>query len=267
MNLSKTILIALAAAGLFVPAGVRALPSDPAAAAPAPATAPATVAPYTPNPSTAYPVARPAAAVPFAQPAPATGAPAAGAAPLGAPLPVTVRAVPASGNSDDHVIMPGDLIDVKVFQEPDLDSTLRVAQDGAVLFPLIDRITVGGLTPQAAATMIRNLLDKDYIVNPQVSLRVTEYARRSFTVLGEVQKPGSYDMPDRSSVSLLEAVGMAGGYTRVANASNVTVKRKIKNQETIFHLNAKKMAAGGGGPTASFDIKPDDVISVAESIF
>jgi protein involved in polysaccharide export with SLBB domain len=162
--------------------------------------------------------------------------------------------------------MAGDLLDVKVYQEPDLDSTLRVARDGAVVFPLIGRVGVGGLTPQEAAKVIRDALDKDYIINPQVSLRVTEYARRSYTVLGEVQKPGSYDMPDRASVSLLEAVGMAGGYTRVANASNVTVKRRVGKNETIFRLNAKKMAADGG-PSASFEIKSDDVITVAESIF
>ena len=170
---------------------------------------------------------------------------------------------PADG--DDHILVPGDLIEVKVFQEPDMDSTMRVAQDGVIVFPLIDRVKVGGLAPQAAAKVIQNLLNKDYLVNPQVQLMVLEYARRSFTVLGEVQKPGSFDMPDRSSVSLLEAIGMSGGYTRVANPSNVTVKRKVKNQEVIYRLNAKKMAAGG--ETASFEIQPDDVITVSESIF
>lgn len=182
--------------------------------------------------------------------APATAAPA--------------TAAPAAGD-EDHILMPGDLIEVKVFQEPDMDSTLRVAQDGAIVFPLIDRVKVGGLAPQAAAKVIQGLLNKDYLVNPQVQLRVMEYSRRSFTVLGEVQKPGSFDMPDRSSVSLLEAIGMSGGYTRVANPSNVSVKRKVKNQEVIYRLNAKKMAAGGS--TASFEIQPDDVITVSESIF
>ncbi len=148
-------------------------------------------------------------------------------------------AAPAA-DADDHILMPGDLIEVKVFQEPDMDSTLRVAQDGAVVFPLIDRVKVGGLSPLAAAKLIQNLLNKDYLVNPHVGLRVIEYARRSFTVLGEVQKPGSYDIPDRSSVSLLEAIGMAGGYTRVANPSNVAVKRKVKNQQMIYHSTPKR---------------------------
>jgi len=177
------------------------------------------------------------------------------------------RAIAPTGiNADDHILMPGDLIDVKVFQEPDLESTLRIAQDGAIVFPLIGRVMVGGQSPLAAARLIQNLLDKDYLVNPQVTLLVTEYAVRSFTVLGEVQKPGTYDMPDREEVSLLEAIGMSGGYTRVANAGSVTVKRKIRDQETIYHLNAKKMAARGGA-SGTFDIEPGDVITVSESIF
>jgi len=167
---------------------------------------------------------------------------------------------------DDHILRPGDLLEVKVFQEPDMDSSLRVAKDGSILFPLIERVSVGGLTPSGAATLIQRLLDKDYLVNPHVALRVIEYAERSYTVLGEVQKPGSFDMPDRASVSLLEAIGMAGGYTRMANPSNVTVKRKVKDQELIYHVNAKKMAASSG-PDSTFEIEPDDVITVSESMF
>ncbi len=196
-----------------------------------------------------------------AVPASPVALPATGAVPAVAPP----AAIPKA-NSDDHVLMPGDLIEVKVFQEPDLDTTMRVARDGSVVYPLIDRVTVGGLTPLTASKLIHDLLDKDYIVNPQVSLLVMEYAKRTFTVLGEVQKPGSYDMPDRATVSLLEAIGMSGGYTRVANPNSVTVKRRVKNREMVYRLNAKKMAASGGSPS-SFEIKADDVITVAESIF
>ena len=172
----------------------------------------------------------------------------------------------AAPNSDDHILAPGDLIEVDVFQEPDLTSNLRVANDGSVVFPLIDRVNVGGLTPAAAGKIIQRLLNKDYLVNPQVSLRVIEYAQRSFTVLGEVQKPGSYDMPNRATVTLLDAIGMAGGYTRVANPSSVTVKRRVKDEEVIYRLNAKRMAATSG-PTSSFEVQPSDIITVSESIF
>ena len=186
--------------------------------------------------------------------------------PAASPSPGTRLPAPVPANADDHILMAGDLIDVKVFQEPDLESNLRIARDGSVVFPLIGRVNVGGMAPQAAARIIQDLLNKDYLVNPHVSLLVIEYARRTFTVLGEVQKPGAYEMPDRADISLLEAIGMSGGYTRMANPGSVTVKRRVNAQETIYHLNAKKMASASGS-TASFAIQPGDVITVSESIF
>lgn len=231
----RSIILALATTLLAAPAALMAQAPAPAANAPGWAQSAAPSA-YRP-------------AIPVAQPADPYGA---------APAAAAV-------NSDDYILVPGDLIDVKVYQEPDLESVLRVSQDGAVVFPLIGRVNVGGMSPLAAAKTIQSLLDKDYLVNPQVTLLVTGYARRSYTVLGEVQKPGSYDMPGRDSISLLEAIGMAGGYTRLANPSNVTVKRRNRDQDTIFRLNAKKMA--GDGANASFEVKSGDVITVAESIF
>lgn len=186
--------------------------------------------------------------------------------PLASPSPAVPLPAPVSADADDHILMAGDLIDVKVFQEPDLESNLRIARDGTVVFPLIGRVKVGGLAPQAAAKTIQDLLDKDYLVNPHVTLLVIEYARRTFTVLGEVQKPGAYDMPDRAAISLLEAIGMSGGYTRMANPGSVTVKRRVNAQETIYRLNAKKMASASGS-AASFEIQTGDIITVSESIF
>ena len=67
------------------------------------------------------------------------------------------------------------------------------------------------------------------------------------------------------SVSLLQAIGMAGGYTRIANPSKVVVKRREGGTENVYEFNAKKMARTGADST--FRIMPGDVITVAESIF
>lgn len=166
---------------------------------------------------------------------------------------------------DNYVLSANDVIQVQVFQEPDLSTTTRVSQDGTVTFPLIGRVSVSGLSPQAAASTIQELLGKDFLVNPQVSITVTEYAKRRFTVLGQVQKPGSYDMPDRDNLPLLSAIGMAGGYTRIADPSRITVKRRQNREESVIRLNGKRMASGQGN--TSFDVLPGDIISVGESLF
>jgi len=153
-----------------------------------------------------------------------------------------------------------------VFQEPDLKSVLRVSNQGTIDFPLIGVVTVRTLTTGEAAAAIRDHLAQGYLMNPQVSVTVLEFSKRRFTVLGEVQRPGSYAMADdQQEVSVLQAIAMAGGYTRIADPGRVTLLRKNDSQSMIYRLNAKKLAAGGG--QSSVMVLPGDVITVAESRF
>lgn len=181
------------------------------------------------------------------------------------PKATAVDEAPASGDESNYVLSPNDLVKLTVFQENDLETTVRVSKDGTTTFPLIGAVKIGGKAPQEAAKLIRDLLAKDYLVNPQVNLTVIEYAKRRFVVLGQVQRPGSYDMPDRDTVRLLQAIGMAGGYTRVADPAKITLKRAVNGKEEMFKLNAKSMAKGDS--KAEFEIRSGDVITVGESIF
>jgi protein involved in polysaccharide export with SLBB domain len=162
-----------------------------------------------------------------------------------------------------YILAPNDLVDIKVFQEDDLESKLRISRDGTITFPLIGQVRIGGRTPQQAARIIRDALARGYIINPQVTVNVLSFTKYRVTVLGQVQKPGSYDFPDREKLGLLEAIGLAGGYTRGANPSRVLVKR-VDGQERVFRVNAKAMASGR---TPTFEVIPGDVITVSESRF
>jgi polysaccharide export outer membrane protein len=178
---------------------------------------------------------------------------------------VDAKSVKPAQISRDYNILPADILEITVFQEPDLKSTLRVSNEGTIAFPLIGIVPVGGLTPQAAAQTLRDRLANGYLVNPQVSVTVMEFSKRRFTVLGEVQKPGSYDMPDQQAVTVLQAIGMAGGYTRIANPSRVTLMRKQGAASQTYALDAKRMATGNA--ESAFLVQPGDVITVAESRF
>jgi protein involved in polysaccharide export with SLBB domain len=164
-----------------------------------------------------------------------------------------------------YALGPNDVLEIKVYQEDDLSSRLRVSPKGTIIFPLIGVVSVGGMSPQEAAETIRTKLAKDYLVNPQVTVTVFDYGKRRFAVLGEVQKAGTYDMPEREKITLLDAIAMAGGYTRIANPAKITLKRKEGGKETIVRLNAKTMAKDDR--VASFEILPGDVITVGESMF
>jgi len=172
---------------------------------------------------------------------------------------------PASAASQNYNLTANDLVEITVYQEDDLRTTARVADDGTITFPLIGSVRIGGKSVEEAAQAIRGRLAKDYLVNPQVNLTVTEYAKRRFTVLGQVEKSGTYDFPDHGSLDLLQAIGMAGGYTRIADAGRITVRRNSSGRETVFRLNAKEMAAGKSG--ATFEVLPGDTVTVGESVF
>jgi len=180
---------------------------------------------------------------------------------------LVVAAVPALRAQDSNYrLSANDLLDFRVFQEPELDGVIRVSGDGTAIFPLIGAVTVVGKTVTSATEEIKSRYRDGYLVYPQVSLTVRTYAQKLFTVLGQVQKPGSYDMKGSDEITLLQAIGMAGGYTKIANPGRVTVKRLEEGgRERVIKLDAKRMARGGD--SSSFYIKPGDVITIAESLF
>lgn len=182
---------------------------------------------------------------------------------LPASPPVAAQSARSSG--DDYRIVPADILDVTVFQETDMKSSLRVSTEGTIALPLVGAIAVGGLTTQEAAQAIRAKLSKGYLINPQVSVTVMEFSKRRFTVLGQVQKPGAFDMPDQQEVTLLQAIGMAGGYTRLANPGKVTLMRRTEGRESVMMLNAKRMADGTAGSAVL--LQPGDVVTVGEIRF
>jgi protein involved in polysaccharide export with SLBB domain len=173
--------------------------------------------------------------------------------------------VAAPQQDANYRLAANDLLDFRVFQEPELDAVIRIAGDGNAIFPLVGAVPVAGKTIGEATELLRKRYMNGYLVNPQVTLTVRTYARKVFTILGQVQKPGSYEIEGSESISLLQAVGMAGGYTRIANPGNVTVKRREGGAEKVYRFNAKKMAKTESD--SDFRVLPGDVITVAESIF
>lgn len=174
------------------------------------------------------------------------------------------QAEDADQRASSYVLAPNDLVDIKVFQEDDLETKVRISRSGTITFPLIGEIRIGGKTAQEASRTIRDALARGYLISPQVTVNVLNFTKYRVTVLGQVQKPGSYDFPDREKLTLLEAIGLAGGYTRGAAPSRVLVKRVVNGQETVYRVNAKAM---GEGATNAFAISPGDVITVSESRF
>lgn len=193
-----------------------------------------------------------------AAPAPAAPAPSAAVGTLpGAPVGVQAY--------EGYKLQNNDLILVSVFQEDDLLTQSRISKNGTISFPLLETVEIGGLTVPEAAEKIRAALDKDYIVNPKVTITLLEYAKRRVTVMGQVNTPGSIAMPDEGEMDLLSAIAMAGGYTKIADPGKITIRRVVDGKDSIIRVNAKRLASDK--ETKVFILQPNDTISVAESIF
>jgi protein involved in polysaccharide export with SLBB domain len=173
---------------------------------------------------------------------------------------------PAGTNArPDYVLAANDVVAVIVYQEEDLSAKVRVSKDGSIVLPLLGSVTVGGKTREAASRHIRDLLAEKYLVSPQVSLDIAEYAKRRFTVLGQVSRPGSFEMPGDESVNLLQAISMAGGYTRLGTGRGVTVQRGQGADKQTFKLDADAMAKDKD--VKIFEVEADDTITIGEKIF
>lgn len=170
-----------------------------------------------------------------------------------------------SSTLDNYILSPNDIVLVKVFEDPDLDSQHRISQDGTINFPLIGIVQISGRTVTQAASTIRERLLKGYLRNPQVRVNVIQYASRRITVLGQVQKPGSYVLPNEERVDLLQAIAMAGGFTRLADEGRVLVRRNVNGVDTILKVNAH--AETKNSSSQLFEVQPDDRITVRERIF
>jgi len=169
----------------------------------------------------------------------------------------------ASPPARTYVVGPNDLLLIKVYRQDDLESRIRIAADGTSTLPLIGTINLGGKTLEEATAHVRELLEKDYLVNPQVSVTILEYAKRRFTVLGQVQKPGTFEIPSEESVNLLEGIAMAGGFTRLANSAKIIVTRTVNRKKVTMVLDAKTMTDGS---TSHLMILPEDTITIPQRI-
>jgi polysaccharide export outer membrane protein len=165
-----------------------------------------------------------------------------------------------------YVLSANDQVAVEVFGEEDLRTNGRLNGEGNLSLPLLGSVHLAGMSLSQAASKLTELYGRDYLVNPKVNVTLAGYAKRRFTILGQVNRPGSYEMPDGSpeGIDILEAIAMAGGYTRIAAPERVSIRRRTDAGDQLLKVDAKRLAHKGGG---IFQVKPGDTLTVGESIF
>lgn len=155
----------------------------------------------------------------------------------------------------------GDVIEVRVVGEPALSGDHRISSDGSLVFPFCGKVDASGTTT-ALADRLTRCLENGYLKSPQVSVFLKEHNSQKVFVFGEVQKPGTFPFEDRMSV--VQAITLAGGFTRQASKNAVLVTRTVGEREHRIRVSVDDI---GTGKRPNFFLLPGDIVYVSESFF
>jgi polysaccharide export outer membrane protein len=164
---------------------------------------------------------------------------------------------------ESATVGPDDVFILRVVGEKDLPDEFQVASDGSVDLPYIHRVQVAGLEPHEIAKVVREKLMADKILtDPSVTVMIKEYRSKKVTVLGQVQKPGSF--PLTSGLTLLQAVSVSGGFTSIAKTDQIRLTRKLKNGAKTVILSVDSITEGR---SPDVPLQAGDVIYISERVF
>lgn len=162
----------------------------------------------------------------------------------------------------EYFIAPDDVIEVFVWQNPDLSKDIIVGPDGTISYPLVGRIQAVDLTLSQLEDKIRERLS-EYIKYPQVSIMLKKASGNKIIILGEIARPGIYTYT--ASINLIEAIALAGDFTEGAHADSIMVVRgNLTEKPEVKRINILK-AITRGTTSTEIVLQPNDVIFVPKT--
>ncbi|HTY84366.1 MAG TPA: polysaccharide biosynthesis/export family protein [Silvibacterium sp.] len=188
-----------------------------------------------------------------------TSAPAGNSAPpQNAPANQTANSAPKA-HDDTFVIGDDDVLSISVWKEPDVSRVIPVRSDGKISLPLIGEVQAAGRTPMKLEQDITNRL-KAYIAEPVVTVIVQQINSEKFNILGMVTKPGSY--PLTNSLTVLDAIALAGGFRDFAKQKNIYVLRQNPDgTQARLPFNYKDVVKGRD-PAQNIKLQPGDTVVI-----
>jgi polysaccharide biosynthesis/export protein len=166
-----------------------------------------------------------------------------------------------------------DKLRISVFQEDDLSTLCRVDAKGTVNLPLVGEVRVYGENLSEAERSIEAAYrDGRFLRNPQVTVAVEEYAPREVSIQGQVKNAGRYALPIESTMSVLDLVTKAGGFTDTAQGTAVKITRILPDGTTkVITLDVESLIKGKSDAKTNEEnnallLEPDDIVYVPERI-
>jgi polysaccharide biosynthesis/export protein len=171
-----------------------------------------------------------------------------------------------SAASTDYLVGPGDSLNIVVWRNPEVSTTVPVRPDGKFTTPLVEDIQASGKTTTQLARDIEKALSK-YIQDPIVSVMVTQFSgpfSEQIRVVGQAAKPQA--LPYKERMTLLDVLIAVGGLTEFANGNNASILRSINGKSRQFAVRLEDLIKDGD-VSANIEMRPGDVLVIPESWF
>ena len=157
-----------------------------------------------------------------------------------------------------YLLQPGDVLEISVWKEPDLQREVLVQPDGAIAFPLVGSIMVMNKTVQDVNKVLVTRLEK-YIPDPVVTVNLRQLSGNRIYVVGKVLKPGEF--PTNRNVDVMQALGMAGGLNPFADGDEILILRRVNGVQQSIPFNYDAVV-DGKDLTQNIVLEPGDVVVV-----
>jgi polysaccharide biosynthesis/export protein len=169
-----------------------------------------------------------------------------------------------TGQSYEYQIGAKDLLEISVFEVPELNITVRVSENGMVSLPLLGEIKAEGINRADLEKKIASMLEKNYLKNAQVTIFIKEFQSKKVSIMGAVKDPGTHDLIGRQS--LLQVISMAGGLSEQASDTVIIFRqfRALPSQSLIIKLDDLLLKAN---PKYNVPVFPGDIINIPGNQF
>nr|WP_240192019.1 polysaccharide biosynthesis/export family protein [Desulforhopalus vacuolatus] len=162
---------------------------------------------------------------------------------------------------NNYIVGPGDVLNISVYNNDDMTTTVQVSLDRTIVMPLLGRVTVKDLTVSQVGENLTRLLADGYLVNPQVNVFIKEFRSKKVFVLGQVRQPGLIELS--GPITLLELLSRVGGIEQDAG-DTATIKRTLEGKDQIISVNLHNLRTGKDF-SQNYAIQDGDTVMVSKS--
>ena len=174
-------------------------------------------------------------------------------------VPAVAQDVSFPAQNGDARIGPRDVLELRVIQDPNLNSRMTVTDDGRINLGLIGKVDIGGLTPAQAEYRIKTLLESKYMTRADVSVQVVEYGSKPISVVGAVMKPGSIGVG--GNITLVKAITAAGGLAQGYGRTLIVLRTGQNGLTEQLPIDIEDLMVNGN-PDLNIPLSPNDVVNV-----